>query len=894
MPDTDPYLVPLPDPNRDALSNPKVRDFLDKISQSEGADYNTLVGGKKINDLSRHPNVVGLRTSAGPSTAFGRYQITGTTDKSKLAKYRNLDYSPENQDLRAVELLRQTGALDALNSGDEQTAIKRAGREWASIPGSPLPGRKSSAFQQPKQSIPKFDDWVQQTTQQPVAATAFKELNQQPQTQPRTRPKVTSTIKDDTGAEVPTVEPIKFQQSDNSELNKLARGVQGLTDRVSMQGMELPKNHPDLVGQRVAVTFNHQPTQEEIDSAVMENLGAGFGGIAKKFREETGTSLTGNNVSVDQQADGSYLVHARPSQGFIDAVNAYAKGGRSAYENVLASQTVGRGAVARDIKANQEQGIGQDVGQAGAREIARNAQFMQNAASLATGQAPEDNPNARAISRAEQSVPSQKTWAGSAFELPLSAAGAINRAEALGGTAGFPASAALENLQRGPTEAYKSGVLTAPMLAAGPIAKAVGADEMGGLGRQVTMRGLAGAGMAAPAVATGASPKEVGSAFLQGAAFPTGERGESERPTELGIRHVDLQRRLDDGTFGKETKAEREARQSQVAATEAPTEQSKLPVPQSTPELQPPTAVSPQKPLEAVESPSPAATPQLRPLPAKEPPVADGYTRLYRGTSGPSDAVKQGSPALQAFMESEYPEQFKGRWVSPDKNYARAFSKTDADISYVDIPTRDLAKHSAEGLPGTEGLLQEPGKEFLYPAESRPETKLSKLAQGVEAKAVEAGLTEGFKDLPEYSTIKLADQAERAVKLLNDDPDLAKQIATGKAEPPQGLHPESVFIALENRAIQTGDVQMMEDLARGPQSVENSIMGQRLRILGERNPASPVKAIADIEKARSASVPKEKVAQTVNKIKTEIDVELKKAAPKVGAWAKFLDEVMCR
>lgn len=132
------------DANREALKNPRVRQFLDKISVSEGADYNTLVGGRKIRDLSRHPNTVGLTTKAGPSTAFGRYQITGTTNRTKLRKYADLDYSPENQDVRAVELLRQTRALDALEQGDEQTAMKRAGREWASIPGSPLPGRKNT------------------------------------------------------------------------------------------------------------------------------------------------------------------------------------------------------------------------------------------------------------------------------------------------------------------------------------------------------------------------------------------------------------------------------------------------------------------------------------------------------------------------------------------------------------------------------------------------------------------------------------------------------------------------------------------------------------------------------------------------------------------------------
>jgi len=144
LPDTDP-LSDLTDPNRAVLNDPRVKGFLDKIGTSEGADYNTLVGGKKINDLSRHPNVVGLTTSAGPSTAFGKYQITGTTNRTKLAKYSHLDYSPENQDVRAVELLRRTGALDALLSDDQAAAIRKAGAEWASLPGSTLPGRKNYA-----------------------------------------------------------------------------------------------------------------------------------------------------------------------------------------------------------------------------------------------------------------------------------------------------------------------------------------------------------------------------------------------------------------------------------------------------------------------------------------------------------------------------------------------------------------------------------------------------------------------------------------------------------------------------------------------------------------------------------------------------------------------------
>lgn len=195
MPDN-PYdaLYELDDPNKGALKNPRVKQFLNKIGKSEGADYNTLVGGSRINDLSRHPNKVGLRTSAGPSTAFGKYQIVGTTDRSKLRKYRHLDYSPENQDLRAVELLRQTGALAALERDDEPTAIRLAGKEWASLPGSSLPGRKNyRAFQQAQRPVSSnpYDALHKQETKNPYDALYD---SSQGQTPPRQTELKTSVI----------------------------------------------------------------------------------------------------------------------------------------------------------------------------------------------------------------------------------------------------------------------------------------------------------------------------------------------------------------------------------------------------------------------------------------------------------------------------------------------------------------------------------------------------------------------------------------------------------------------------------------------------------------------------------------------------------------------------
>ncbi len=734
------------DPNYGELAKPQVRQFLDKISQSEGADYNTLVGGKKINDLSRHPNVVGLRTSAGPSTAFGRYQITGTTDKSKLAKYQGLDYSPENQDLRAVELLRQTGALDALNAGDEQTAIKRAGREWASIPGSPLPGRKSSAFQQSKQSIPKFDDWVQQTTEQPVAATAFKELNQQPQIQPRTRPK-------------------------KSILSAATGGMGG------QQGIE--------VGGKVG-----QPDQATSTRAGLRGLAQMSGAPTQLLPQDTQDWLNETAAQGASQLMTTGAGIARQA-GPIGSAPARAVGIKAPFD---------RNQITRDV-ANKIQGgaqqIQSDVGAAQAQRGTM-SRATQNLVAGSIGSAP-------AMILTSLGVP------------PAVAFGLQSELQASGRDADF------KDIVK---ETAKGATIGALFSAPLPVKR----ELLTTLQAALLKAGIVGAGTAA---ITGSPQESITNAAFAATGAKEGEAPEGARepgqtvpePLQAKLRGAEIGKTIDESIAAKEAKVQptflrddagnpiaRVLNPEEVAAgakpkirpihqadtqvrdevgkfavTEAPTEQPNNTVPQTT-EPQPSTAVSPQEPLPAASTPS------------------------------------------------------------PDKGAATA---------------------------------------------TIPETKPSRLAQGVEQKAIEANLTQGLEGLPEYQTVNVKDQSQKALQLLDSDPDLAKRIATGQEQPPHGLLPESVFTAVENRALQQGDIDTIRDLAMGSRSVEASGMGQRIRMLAERNPASPVKAIADIEKARSAGVPKEKVAQTVNKIKTEVDVEMKKAAPKVKDWASFLESIKC-
>lgn len=132
--------------------DPNVRHFLDVvIPGAEGTTthgYNTAFGGGRIDDLTDHPRYIKpFKQTDGKSnqtSAAGKYQfLQGTWDDAK-GKLGLSDFGPENQDLAAVYLLQQNGALPDLLAGNMQGAVNKSGKTWASLPSSP--------YAQPKQS----------------------------------------------------------------------------------------------------------------------------------------------------------------------------------------------------------------------------------------------------------------------------------------------------------------------------------------------------------------------------------------------------------------------------------------------------------------------------------------------------------------------------------------------------------------------------------------------------------------------------------------------------------------------------------------------------------------------------------------------------------------------
>lgn len=217
-------------------------------------------------------------------------------------------------------------------------------------------------------------------------------------------------------------------------------------------------------------------------------------------------------------------------------------------------------------------------------------------------------------------------------------------------------------------------------------------------------------------------------------------------------------------------------------------------------------------------------------------------------------------------------------------------------VSPIKNPVRPDSVPVTEETTPTASEPLKPRAGAQKPIEGTGELKTRSLSQGIEAKAIENKLTDNFGDLPEYQQVSMADQASKAADFIAKKPQEAIDVAMGRKAPPRGVLPESVLVAVENKALAEGDVATLRDLATNSHlSYEATTMGQRIRTLGERDPSSPVGAIKAVQEAREANL-KEKgitMAKEVEKVAKEVRAHVKEAISKRPAWEDFVREIQC-
>ncbi len=138
-----------------------LKAWLDVVAACEGTatpdGYRALFGYDPVrrptrlfdNAFAQHPNIKFSFTQTDGTisftTAAGRYQIIFPTYSRLSSRLGTSDYTPETQDLMAIELTSERGALLDVETGDIATAVDKCSAEWASLP--------ASHYAQPKRSM---------------------------------------------------------------------------------------------------------------------------------------------------------------------------------------------------------------------------------------------------------------------------------------------------------------------------------------------------------------------------------------------------------------------------------------------------------------------------------------------------------------------------------------------------------------------------------------------------------------------------------------------------------------------------------------------------------------------------------------------------------------------
>lgn len=121
--------------------------FLDAIAFSEGTDngrqrtnnhgYDVIVGGGLFTSYADHPRkLVALPSLGIKSTAAGRYQLLSRYYDAYKKTLGLKDFSPLSQDLIAIQQIRERKALQLIQAGQFEQAVRQVRNIWASLPGA--------------------------------------------------------------------------------------------------------------------------------------------------------------------------------------------------------------------------------------------------------------------------------------------------------------------------------------------------------------------------------------------------------------------------------------------------------------------------------------------------------------------------------------------------------------------------------------------------------------------------------------------------------------------------------------------------------------------------------------------------------------------------------------
>lgn len=181
-----------------------------------------------------------------------------------------------------------------------------------------------------------------------------------------------------------------------------------------------------------------------------------------------------------------------------------------------------------------------------------------------------------------------------------------------------------------------------------------------------------------------------------------------------------------------------------------------------------------------------------------------------------------------------------------------------------------------------------------------PAQKVSGSSLRTQSEAVQAGMkAEDQATGATYNTVSHKAEAEKAVKLVQEDPQKAMDIATGKTRGDNASHEAAVYHAVKNaeiaKAQKTGDFSTVTELANSPRHTGVSEAAQKLGAEGyNTNPHDPIAIMNDLAKNRASGFGKN-TDTTLAKETAKVGADVKAATPRIKRedWHTFVDSLKC-
>lgn len=254
----------------------------------------------------------------------------------------------------------------------------------------------------------------------------------------------------------------------------------------------------------------------------------------------------------------------------------------------------------------------------------------------------------------------------------------------------------------------------------------------------------------------------------------------------------------------------------------------------------------------------------------------------YGKTAKPSESVIQTEPKASEMIP-------KGTKLVPE----------------TQVPIIPAVEPTPQAVPRTEAIppvvsAEVPVKSPIQiaptfaPIETPIPVGTSKIGKDIEAKAIEARITQGFRETAQYDSTTVAEQARLTADVINTGIDNTRAIIRGETALPERVNPSSFILGVEEYLSKNPSADIAYELANSPLVSETSVAAQTMRFARERNPNSASARLAELKKSRT-----EKVARTTKTTESDVVKTLKKEMSSMNltkaelSWEKFINEIVC-